>query len=212
MNDITDQSSTSGLENATSGAKDQEQSVTSGAETDGLAKNLEKALTEKKNAMSKLRELEAQLKKANEDKLVQSQQWKELAESRERELLETKLTLETKEKKIQEASVNGALRNELMKFGINGQLVDSALRIIDKKSVQVDPETGVVLGAGEVVKDFHKTFAGQSFFGNPSPKTSQGAPSLTPQLSGDDAFQAELRTAKTQKELEQVMRKYNKLM
>jgi len=212
MNDIKDQSTTSGVDEATSGANDQKVLDTTSGESEGLAKNLEKALREKKNAMEKLREMEAQMKKLNEDKLSHSQEWKQLAELREKELSETKQALHEKEKKIAEASVNGAIRNELLKFGMNTQLVDYALRIIDKAGVQLDPETGVVIGAGDVVRDFHKTFAGQSFFATPKATASHGAPEMNPPLTGEDAFKAELKKAKTQRELEQVMRKHGKLM
>jgi hypothetical protein len=207
---IEELSTTSGVDQATSGAEVKPDVHTSG-ESEGLAKTLEKALKEKRNAMEKSRELEAQLKKLSEEKLVQNQQWKDLAEQREKELIEVKQRESAKDQKLKDAKINSSLRNELLKFGMNAAMIDYALRLVDKSKIQVDPETEVVLGADQVAKEFHSTFSGQSFFGTQTPGVSHKAPDNRPHLTGEEAFKAELRQVKSQKELEMVLAKHNKI-
>lgn len=170
---------TSGVSTATSGA-DTDVSMTTSGVSEANVQHLEKVLKEKKNAVERLREVELENKKLKEEKLFTQQQFKELAEMRAREAEEWKGKYENQNEIIKSGTINSTLRNELMKLGLdtsNQANIDLALKSIDKSIVQVDSETGTVLGAAEAAKKFHLEYSHLGFFSKKSLGVNHSAPS-----------------------------------
>lgn len=169
---------TSGAEVPTSGGADNslanEGQSTSGDNTS----HVEKLLREKKNTMEALRKSEEARKKLEEEKLIANQQWKEIAEASKREAEEIKTKYMGLEENLRGAKVNSVLRDELVRLGLNAEHIDTALKLTDKSLVQVDSDTGVVIGAAEAAKAFQTKHASLGFFNRRPISGNHPAPSM----------------------------------
>lgn len=135
---------------------------------------------EKDNWRAKAAELEAKLEAKEKADLEASQKYKELYE-----LEKDKRALVQKEKEelqstVQNAQVNSKLRDELTKLGLRTDRLDAAFKLIDKNSVQLDPETGVVVGAEDAAKRFHEQYHDLGLFSKRQVGVDQSAPNLQP--------------------------------
>lgn len=113
---------------------------------------LEKVLHEKKNAMARIKELEAQVKLESDEKLKIKEDWKALAEQREKDAKEWKDKYTSLEAKLDTSAKKSELQKELAKMGADAKSIDSLLKLADLSLLKVDQEHGVVLGAAEVAK------------------------------------------------------------
>jgi hypothetical protein len=167
---MSETTATSGANGSTSGEPNKKVTSTSGDET-YPKEFVEKLKKEKENLSKTLSGLQEQLtalqkeKQTKEETDLQSQnKFKELyeaqkakSESIEKELLSTKET-------IIEGKKNTALRAELVKLGLDEVHLEPAFKLLDKKNVQFDPNTGVVIGADDAAKTFHQAYSSLGFF------------------------------------------------
>jgi len=72
-------------------------------------------------------------------------------------------------------NLNTQIRNELVKRGLDEAHVETALKLVDRSAVAIDPATQSVVGADEVAKKFHEAHAGLGFFKKSSAGTNQSA-------------------------------------
>jgi hypothetical protein len=200
--------STSG-EGSASGAADDKGNANS-TSGEGANSAFEKVLKEKKNAMERIKQLETEKKARDEQDLLAKENYKELLKSRDDELAkERSLRLEF-EKKEKTRRVQSALVNELDKLGLDPAHRDKALRLANMERLQVDEETGVVVGAVELAKSFYQENSSLGFFKKTQPGANHNAPSINMPSSPEEAFATELKSAKTQQQIDAVMKKYNK--
>lgn len=148
---------------------------------------VDKLKREKENLAKSKAALEEQLsalqkeKQSKEEADLQSQnRFKELyeaqrtrAETIEKELVSTK-------EAIVDGKKNSAIRSELFKLGLEEAHLDSAFKLLDKKMVEFDPNTGMVLGADEAAKAFHQSYGSLGFFKKQIPGVNHSAPSGQP--------------------------------
>jgi hypothetical protein len=131
----------------TSGAKDKSQ--------DKVAyETYLKVLSEAKNAKEKLRLLEASAQEMNDNKLKEQNEWKALAESKEKSLLETTSKLNHLESTILESVKLNAFQRHL-----GGKIKDDAYyQFVDTDKIAYNPETKRVdeESVKSVVADFVK--------------------------------------------------------
>lgn len=100
-----------------------------------------KARSERKEALDKLRVLEDEKKKAEESKLAEEGKYKELSETKDRELAETKSKYETSLKKVRFAEL-------ALKEGVVN--VDDAFRLSSLEAVTI-ADDGSIVGMEDVV-------------------------------------------------------------
>lgn len=113
-----------------------------------------KVLSEAKNAKEKLRLLEASAQEMNDNKLKEQNEWKALAESKEKSLLETTSKLNHLESTILESVKLNAFQRHL-----NGKIKDDAYyQFVDTDKIAYNPETKRVdeESVKSVVADFIK--------------------------------------------------------
>lgn len=164
--------STSGDGGATSGAtgsKDKSQD-TSGSKS-YPADFVEKLKGEKENLVKSVSEMRAELERVKgeqqsreKQELEAKQEYKRLyeAEKANRENLFKEHS--SLKEQINQAKVNSSIRSELVKLGLDESHLEAALRLVDKKIVNIDPGTQVVVGADEAAKQFHAAYSSLGFF------------------------------------------------
>ena len=133
-----------------------------------------KLLKEKKNAMARIQELETQIKERERTDLVKKEEWKTLAEQREKEIQEITDRLNTREQEIAKSIKMGEVRKELIKLGAENQYIDQAMRLIDFETVSYDTETGTVSGADSAAMVVKETLP--PLFGSSGARADHSAP------------------------------------
>jgi hypothetical protein len=150
---------------------------------------VDKILKEKKNAMEKLRMLEqenltfkAKLSEYEENKLVEEKKFVEIAEKRKQEADQWKAKYDESQRFITESIKTGAVKNELIKLGIDPKYSNEAIRLIDLGKIHYDNETKTVVGAEDEAKILYEKFP--PLFGTQGARASHDAPaSKTAQLT-----------------------------
>lgn len=147
-------------------------------EVEALRAQVEKLLREKKNVVAKAQELESSLKSKVESDLLEQQKYKELAEKRGELYESVSKELDQYKTMIQDGQVNTALSRELAKLGMNQTNLDVALKLIDRRVVEVDPSTNTVIGADVCAKTFYDEYSRKipGLFGKPGVGVNQQAP------------------------------------
>lgn len=141
---------------------------------EGHSPLFEKVLKEKKNAMTRVRELESKLEEANNLRLKEKEDYKTLYEQErvKREALEGDFQKEQAEK------INGfklsSLKRELSKMGADDNSIDLLLKIADKEAMKYDTDHKVVLGAESVAQQLKEQ--APKLFGGPNVGVDQRAP------------------------------------
>jgi len=210
---------TSGTNSETSGSEI-ESSATSGAsnDSDTMPKVLEKALKEKQNTAKKNLELQAELEafrakdraREEQDLLAKNQHLK-VIELREQEVKQLKEKLNNYETREVEGKKSLAILSELKKLGfvdndINREL---ALKVFDKNQVEIDPSSQTVLGADLAAKAFYEKYNQIGVFGKKQVGTNHNA--TIGEFTGINSYIDELKNCKTQKEFDEIRKKYNKI-
>lgn len=182
---MEEKTSTSGDATVSSGAGEKGQtsevSQTDSSGSDKSSSHVEKILQEKRNYAKKTAELEAELKRLREEKLVEKESYKDLAEMRGREAEEWKGKFENLNTTFELQQKKSEVKKELLKLGLNPEHEQTAFRLMGDdrlKDVHRDPETGAILNAEHAAKVFHeefKTLGG--LFGRKTPGVSYDAPS-----------------------------------
>jgi len=206
---------TSGAGGATSGATDKadetrsEQLDTSGSEDQKSGTDLvAKIKKEKDNYAKRVAELKAELDAKNaeleshrEQGLVQKEEFKTLYEREKEARLKREQELAERDKRDQEALKKAAVREHLLKLGLNPTHEKTAFRLMDISTVVVDADTKAVIGSDEAAKAFYDQFKDLGLFGKAGAGVSHTAP-------GKPAtFEHEIRALKTQREYDEYMAK-----
>lgn len=174
--------STSGDNTGTSGSVNPGNKDTSGSKT-YPADFVEKLKGEKENLVKSVSELRGELEslKANQQtreqqELEQKQEYKRLYEA-EKQRLEGLMKEHTGLKdQINQAKLNSSIRSELVKLGLDEAHLEAALRLVDRKLVNIDPGTQVVVGADEAAKQFHAQYSTLGFFKKATATANHAAP------------------------------------
>ena len=188
------QASTSGDAPATSGAvkgeseADSDQTSTSGeAVTTVPRAHADKILKESKNKTLKIDELTAKVQELEDAKLTDDQKWQALAERRGEENTELKTKIQTWEITAEKDKKVKAVKNHLLALGLKPEKEALVLdKLIDVSTLVVDPDTGAVLGAEELAKQFRQEHADLGVFGRTVPGVNQDAPRI--QSGGSHSF------------------------
>jgi hypothetical protein len=209
----SNQEPTSGGNASTSGdAENQNQGSTSG--DSGSNNNAySKLLREKKNYETQYKELKAWKDEYEEKKLLDEKQYGTVIENLKGEVSRLKDEKKVLSEKIMGGRVNTAILSEAKKLGFNDNEENrkAFLKLIDKGKVAIDPTTDVVIGADEAAKSFYSDYSKLGFFGNKNMGTNQNAPAInTEHDSHIDPYIRELRNCKTQREFDEVRKKYNR--
>jgi hypothetical protein len=133
-----------------------------------------KVLTEKKNAMDRVRNLENELKEIREAELRKTENYKVLAEQKDQELNDLKNKYAQKEQFITENIKKTAIRDELTKLGCKAEFLDKATKLVNINNVEFDSETQTVTGHIEAAKKLSEEL--RPLFGNAGVGTNQSAP------------------------------------
>lgn len=120
---------------------------------------------EKDNQKAAKEALEAELKALKDDKLKEKENYKALYETAVKDAETLKSELSARDTMINEGKINSSISAELLKAGVSPDKIDTAKRLIEKTTVMLDKETGVVVGAVEAVQAFVKAHADLGFFG-----------------------------------------------
>jgi len=164
---MSEQMTTSGVDSTTSGVGQIEaivtEATTSGVVNGAGAKNPAepspaylKVLGEKKNAKAALDTANAEIKALKEEKLLEEGKWKEVAEARGKEVDELKQKDSAREVRDVELAKQALLRRELLKSGVDANLVERVERTIDMSNVTIDGETNVALGLDAELESLRK--------------------------------------------------------
>ena len=189
----TEQTTTSGVDSTASGVGQIEANVTETATSgvvDGAgAKNPAepspaylKVLGEKKNTKAALDAANAEIKALKEEKLLEEGRWKEVAEARGKEVDELKQKDSAREARDIELSKQALLRRELLKSGVDANLVERVERTIDMNNVTIDGETNVALGLDAELESLRKDLP--QLFTKPRVGVNNNAPLTTSGVVG----------------------------
>ena len=143
----------------------------------------EKLLREKKNAKMAIEQLKAQtaayeakLKEAEENTLKIKEDWKALAESREKELLTLRQQLDGVKTETVTNYKLTAVKKEFEKMGASNQSLDFLIKNVNVAALKYDEDHKVVLGAEEEAKRIKE--AVPQVFGKSQAGVSHNAPEL----------------------------------
>jgi len=172
---------TSGAANATSGADGEVKTDQSHGEASGSPKGdpsiVEKLLKEKRNYASKAADLEAKLKMFEDERLVEKEQFKTLAEQRLKEIQELTNRVQQDQALRDKARKLAAVKKQLVQMGLRPEHEELALnKLIDVEDLVIDPDTQAVLGAEEKAKAFRQSYSTLGIFGQKAPGVNQNAP------------------------------------
>lgn len=192
----TQQTATSGVDSATSGAgqvnsetvNDQSQATSGVSDSEGAGSHpqtfVDKLRKEKENTTRKNVELQEQLAalqqqivEAKESDLQKNEQYKELWTQEQEKRKVAEESFNSLQSKVTDGKKMSAIRDELLKRGLNPEHEKSAFRLMDTDQVMIDPDTGAIIGADDAAKDFHEQFKSLGFFGHPVPGVSHQATS-----------------------------------
>jgi len=112
---------------------------------------VEKLKQEKSAALQATREVKEQNRLMIDEKMRAENNYKGIAEAREKEANEWRNKYEQKEKMIQEAAKRSSMKKELRKLGFDGpdDSSESLLKLANFERINIDMETNVVTGAAE---------------------------------------------------------------
>lgn len=147
-----------------------------------------KILNEKKNTTLRLKQLEDEKKQIEEQRLLEQNKWKEIAEMRESDLKVTQQKFQELQTKIVQAKKESALKSELRKRGCLDKYIDKTLGFAKMDAIKIDDETGVVYGAETVAEQIQTEY--DVFFQTSGPRPTHAAPSMTPQKMDINSFRA----------------------
>ena len=154
---------------------DENRTVESGSHGAGENTAFQKLLKEKRNAMTRIQELESVLKQKEENALLEKEEYKTLAERREKELIEEREKSQQLVDRITSAKKKTALKRELTKLGLEDKYFSESIYGGYLNSIQIDGETEVVTGADEAAKSIFEKFP--PLFSGSSVKANHAAPS-----------------------------------
>lgn len=140
--------------------------------------HLEKILKEKKNAMERVRELETKLKEESDAKLIEKENWKTLAEMKDKEAKEWQEKYTSAQRLIEDSAKISEIRTELSKLGLNQGYMDVAMKLADTTSVVFDKENKIVTGAENVARMIREKVP--VFFQKTNPGVDHSAPAGSP--------------------------------
>lgn len=159
-----------------------------------------KVLAEAKNAKAKLKEYEAEKQSNQDNKLKEQNEWKALAESKERALLETTSKLTQLESTILESVKLNAFQRHL-----GGKIKDDAYyQFVDTDKIAYNPETKRVddESVKSVVAEFVKRHSSLVEFKTPKMPNEAGK---------EGSFKPKKYSEMNSKELEDELRKLGKI-
>jgi len=136
---------------------------------------LEKALKEKRNAMDRVRSLEAEKQTMVDEQLKKSEDFKTLYEASQTKLTTLEERLENEQVEKETGFKASALKKELLKMGADDKGADFLLGAADMKTLKYDNEHKIVLGVEDMAKTLNE--AAPSMFGGSNVKTDSSAPS-----------------------------------
>lgn len=168
---MSEDKSSSGDNASPSGDADGNDSATSGADKGYPKEFVEKIKKEKDNYAKAVHALRTELesvKAVQQDRekqeLEQKQEYKKLYEAEKAKAENASKELGSMQERIKQATINTQIRNELVKRGLDEVHVETALKLVDRSAVAIDPATQAVVGADEVAKKFHEAHASLGFF------------------------------------------------
>jgi len=175
--------STSGDKTASSGAVDNQENTTV-ASGDGKypAEFVEKLKQEKLNqakalaaARQELNDLKNSVQTREQQELEQKQEYKKLYEAEKARVESIQKEYSSVQEQIRANKMATAVRSELIKLGLDETHAETALRLVDKNLVNIDPGTQIVVGADEAAKQFHAKHAALGFFKRSMPGVNHAA-------------------------------------
>lgn len=196
----------SGANPETSGSGIELDAASSGA-TEGKTDLVAKLKKEKDNWKAKAEELLNKQKLAEEESLKAKEQYKVLYENRTKEVEEYKAKLVKIEDGLKKEAKSKAVEKELFKLGLSPEYSDTVNKLMDWNLVNLDPETNLVIGAEEAAKGFYEKHNALGFFKKTGPGVNHNAPNTG--AAPGNSYDTEIRAAKTQKEIDAVLKKYN---
>lgn len=201
---------TSGANTEASGSVEQTQDE-SGGQSSGVykAEFVQKLKKEKDNWRSKFEELSAQRQKEKDSELEAQAQYKQLWETEKQKTSSTLDELSKIKEQIKSAKIKSDVKTELLKLGLLQDHWEAASKLVDWGAVQLDPETELVLNADGTAKMFYEKYNSLGFFAKQGQKVNHSAPNMNPNVNQSDVFKSELKKAKTQKELDAVLKQFN---
>jgi dsDNA-specific endonuclease/ATPase MutS2 len=164
---------TRGTNSETSGSEAQSsgQESTGGDQSSKTA--YDKLLREKKNASlalqetrEKLKELESFKQDMEEKELLKQKQYETVISNLKNELKTVTTELGTTKRTVEAAKMATSVMNELKKLGFvdNEANKQAAMKLVNHKSMAIDPQTGTVVGAEDSAKEFYKQYSSLGFF------------------------------------------------
>lgn len=144
---------------------------------------VDKLKREKDNAAKRLHDLQAQLKTLEEQartkqesELQEKEQYKTLWEQEKQRAQEVSGKLDGLKNQMVDARKRSAIKEHLLKLGLNPQHEKTAFRLMDSSTVIFDDETQSIVGAEEAARSFHDQFKDLGIFGKTVPGVSHQAP------------------------------------
>lgn len=182
--------STSGEANAASGASASDGSSVneSKAEKTYPADFVEKLKKEKENFKKELEALRAKESNEQETKLKEKEEFKKLADLKAKEADQYKAEKAALEEKIKLGQINGAVKAELEKLGLDATYSEDVFKLLDKNIkdvVTIDPDTQMVVGADEIAKQAYQKYSGLGFFKKQSATANHSASKAVTQTKPD---------------------------
>lgn len=179
--------------------KDETKTTETDPKDESPKEDFSKLKTEKDNWRKKAQELEAQLKAKETNELKIKEDFKSLAEQREKEANEWKSKFETKLKEDEDNLKKTHVRREFRKHGVSDEVVDTLINLVNINDVKYDPETKSVWGHEEQVKAVKLKLP--MAFGSGTPSPAQTPPALDPaklditKMAGKDIVKSDTLSA-----------------
>lgn len=159
---------------ATSGAQVTDSSGSGDNEQNYSKEFVEKLLKEKKNYAESAKALREERQKLADEieglktqDLQKQNQYKELYENAIKKQQELSAQLKNQTDTITSSKKKEELTKHLFKLGLDDKYLDDALKLSDLNSIQVDPETFVVVGADDLAKSLKEKYKDVGFFKKP---------------------------------------------
>jgi hypothetical protein len=139
---------------------------------------------ERREAKVKFEQFEKDKKSLEESKLTEAKEFEKLYKMTLQKNTELETNYEKLQGTIKDSKKTEAVMTELHKFGFDDAYRQDALGLIDRKQIAIDEETGLVIGAERVVKDFVTKYATFPYFkkgktgANHNGTSSQGSPNI----------------------------------
>ena len=184
---------------ATSGASasDGTQDAHPTAFVDKLRKEKDNTVRKNVELQNQLDALTQQVAESKTSELEKQEQYKELWSQSEEKRKAAEDRFTSLESKVTDGKKMSAIRDQLLRRGLNPEHEKSAFRLMDVNQVMVDPDTGAIIGAEDAAKDFHEQFKSLGFFGHPVPGVSHQATTVNkPQGKSLDSLSKEEIMAK----------------